>query len=114
MQEIGGAVKRVDDPKIFGIAVLQAGLLGEDVMLWIRLFEYLYYRLLCRAINLRHIIVLRLLFDGQFVEVKRRPVDNGASAARGFDRDIEYWMHGKLSVRAFLRALKSLRRDILQ
>jgi hypothetical protein len=57
---------------------------------------------------------LRFVFDRQFVEIERSAVDHGTGAARGFDRDIEYWMHGKLSVRAFLRALKSLRRDILQ
>ena len=81
-------------------------------MLWIRLLEYLNDRLFCCAINLRHIIVLRFVFDRQFVEIERSAVDHGTGAARGFDRDIEYWMHGKLSVPAVFACTKELEEPI--
>ncbi len=92
VDEVGGAVQRVDDPDEFRIlrAVLAARFLGEDAMARIGGEQGLDDGLLARVVHLGHEVVDLLLRNAHRLDVERRAVDDGACGASGLDGHVEH------------------------
>src|SRR3954470_7123990 len=93
MDEVGRAVERIDDPEVLGVGLRCARLLGEEPVLRVRLAHDVDDRFLRRVIHLRDEVLGALQSDAQPAAIKRRAVDDRASASRRAYGDIENWMH---------------------
>ena len=94
MDEIGGAVQRVDDPDIVGIlgAMRAAGFFGQDAVAGIGGEQGLDDDLFAGLIDLGDEVVDLLLRDTHRLDVERRAIDDGASGARSLDGHVEHGM----------------------
>ena len=95
VQEIGGAVQRVDDPDIF-VAALAAAFLGQDAVIRVGLVDRLDYQSLGRAIDLRDEVVAALLAGCDPATAIEIPHDQFAGTSRCADGDIDKGMHDPL------------------
>ena len=95
MQEVGGAVERIDDPDRVVLAAA-AALLGEDRVLGIVLVDDVDDLALGGAIDLADVVVAALGGDLQALEPHQAAHDDLAGAARGAHGNVEQWMHGRL------------------
>ena len=100
MDEIGGAVERIDDPDVFVFVVVfivqigrGAGFFSQDCVAWICAQQDFDDGLFGGAVDFGHEIVMLFFFDFEQVEIERAAIDDGSAAARGFDRRIKHWMH---------------------
>ena len=93
VQEVGGAVQRVDDPDVFGVA-LGAALFSQDRMVRKGIQQGFDNGLLGCAIHFADVIGVRFLGDGEVVEVIGGAVDQVSGATRGLHRDSEHGVHG--------------------
>src|SRR5258708_8742252 len=95
VDEIGGAVERIDDPPVFLLSrVNQTRLFGENAVVGIGFLHHLDDRRLGRAVDLGDEIVGALRLDLQAAAVERGAIDDRAGAARGAHGDVEHRVHG--------------------
>src|SRR5258708_19316861 len=95
VDEIGGAVERIDDPPVFLLPRLnQPRLCGENAVVGIGFLHHLDDRRLGRAVDLGDEIVGALRLDLQAAAVERGAIDDRAGAARGAHGDVEHRVHG--------------------
>jgi hypothetical protein len=95
VDEIGGAVERVDDPAVLGIRHRKIpGLLAQHRVVGVGLAQDLDDRCFRGAVDLGDEVVLALGADLQRTSVQRRAIDDAAGAARRLDRRVEQGMHG--------------------
>jgi len=96
MDEISGAVERIDDPDVF-IFVVQiggsAGFFGQNSVAGIGILQDFDDRLLGSLIHFGHEIVMLFFGDRYPVEVERGAIDDRGAATGGLDRRIEHGMH---------------------
>ena len=92
MQEIRGAVERVDDP---GVIVARGGaaFLGEEAVSRVGLADRRDHDLLGGAVDFADEVVAALLADGQRADAVEAAHDDVAGAPRGADRDVEQRVH---------------------
>jgi len=94
MQEVGGAVERIDDPQHFVVAVLSA-FLAQHGVLRIGLaddFDDFAFR---AAVHLGDEIVAALALDQQLVDAISVAHDEVAGGTRGGNSDVDERMHGQ-------------------
>ena len=94
VDEVGGAVERIDDPDVLGLAFAASGFLGEEAMVRIGVPDDADDRLLGRLVHLRHAVVgafRRYLQPAAAIE--RGAVDDRAGLARGANGKVEHGMH---------------------
>ncbi len=102
VDEVGGAVERIDDPQVFSLVVHIGGsarFLGQDGVVGISLEQGLDDGRFGSLVDVGHEIVMLFFSDVDAVEVERGAVDDGGAAAGGFDRRIEHWVHGLLPLK---------------
>ena len=96
VNEVGGAVERIDDPDVF-IVVVQVGgstrFLGQDCVVGIGLVQHLDDRLFGGMVDFGDEIVVLFFSDLEAVEVERGAVDDRGAAAGGLDRRVEHRVH---------------------
>src|SRR3984957_1331347 len=98
VQEVGGAVERIDDPD--GIVVAAAAaFLGQDRVLGIVLVNNVDDVALSGAVDFADVVVATLGGDLQALQPYQAADDHLAGAARGAHGDIEQWVHGGQSRR---------------
>ena len=92
MDEIGGAVQRVNDPDILGVfgAVFLPGFLGQNAMPRVGGEQSLDDDLLSGLIHLGHKVVDLFLRNTNRFNVQRSAVDDVARSARGLDGHIDH------------------------
>ena len=95
VQEVGGAVERIDDPDVLGVGIVAFGraLFREDRMVRVGVEQRVDDRAFRRAVDLAHEVLRPLRRDGQPVEVAGAAADHVAGTARGFHRDGERGVH---------------------
>jgi hypothetical protein len=93
VDEVRGAVERVDDPLVLGLVVRLAGFFGEDGVIGVGGLQRVDDRRFRCLVDLRDEIVVLFLADLNQVEIERRPVDDLRGAAGGLDGDVEHGMH---------------------
>ena len=92
VQEIRGAVERVDDPGVV-VTRRRAALFGEEAVARVGLADRGDHDLLRGAIDLAHEVVAVLLADRERADAVEAAHDDVAGAARGADRDVEQRVH---------------------
>jgi hypothetical protein len=92
MQEVRGAVERVDDPLVLVVA-LRAALLGEDRVVRVGAVDDADDLVLGEPVDLGDEVVALLGADGQPVDPLEVADDHVARAAGGTDRDVEHGVH---------------------
>ncbi len=92
MQEIGGAVERIDDPDEFAVAAA-AAFLGEEGVLRVAAANGGDDVGLGLAVDVGDEIVAALAVDFQGIEAREAAYDQIAGAPRGAHADIEQWLH---------------------
>jgi hypothetical protein len=94
VDEVGGAVERIDDPDVVGTlpAVDLARFLGPDRVVGVGGQQRLDDSGLARMVHLGHEIVDLLLGDPDGFDVERGPVDDRAGSAGGLDGHVEHGM----------------------
>ena len=92
VQEVRGAIERVDDPHVVAVlgAVLATRFLGQDAVARVGGEDGLDDRGLGRAVDFADEVIRPLGADGQQVQVLRAPVDDRPGCARGLDGDVEH------------------------
>jgi len=92
VQEVGGAVQRVDDPDELAVlrAVHAAGLFGQDAVARVGAEQDLDDRGFRRVVDLAREVVRPLVRDLQDVQVLRTPVDDRPGSTSGLDGDVEH------------------------
>ncbi|MNV28253.1 hypothetical protein D3C71_1194380 [compost metagenome] len=92
MDEVGGAVQRVDDPDKFRIlgAVFAARLFGQDAVAGVGRQQRLDDDFFGRVVHFGHKVVDLLLRDPHRFHVKGRAVDDGAGGACGLDGHVKH------------------------
>src|SRR5450830_1121270 len=92
VDEVGGAVERIDDPdefRVFG-AMRLARFLGQDAVARVGREKGLDDDVLGRLIDFRHKVIHLLLRDAHGFDIECRAVDDGASGACGLDGHVEH------------------------
>ena len=92
MDEVGGAVQRINDPDVVRMlgAVRVAGFLGQDAVAGVGRQKRLDDGLLCGVIHLGHEVVHLLLRNTHRLHVECGAVDDGASGACGLDGHVKH------------------------
>ena len=92
MDEVGGAVQRVDDPDVVGVLCTlgAAGFFGEDAMSWVGGEQRLDDHFLSRVVHFGDEVVDLLLRNPHRFHVERGAVDDGASGACGLDGHVDH------------------------
>jgi hypothetical protein len=88
VQEVGGAVERIDDPDRIRVAA-RARLLGEDGVVRVVLVDRLYDFPFRRPVRFADVIVAAFLLHGQAVELDEVPHQRVAGAPRGHHGHIQ-------------------------
>lgn len=96
MDEVGGAVQRIDDPDVvrFLIAELFAAFLAQNAMLWVGTQQGFDDDALGSLIYFSDEVIDLLLGDTNRFHVQRSAVDDGASGARSLDGHVEHGVQG--------------------
>ncbi|MNE09261.1 hypothetical protein D3C80_1019330 [compost metagenome] len=100
VDEVGGAVQRIDDPQVVGAvagALDQAAFLGEDAVVRVGLLQHIDDRLLGGAVNLGHVVLGVLLVDRDCIQAFDRAEDEFAGTAGRAQRDIQHGLHGRVT-----------------
>jgi hypothetical protein len=97
MQEVGGAVERIDDPERVVLAA-RAAFLREDGVLGVVPADDVDDLPLGGPVDLADVVVAALRRDGERLEPIEAADDDFAGAARGADCDIEERVHVSLGV----------------
>ena len=99
VEEICGAVERVDDPHMLGRQILVAtrAFLGEDRVIRIGRMQGFDDDPLGLAVDFTHVILRALGGDGEQVEIAGAAIDDVACAAGGLHGRREHRMHVGLS-----------------
>ena len=92
VQEVRGAVERVDDPGVV-VALRGAALLGEEAVRRVGLADGRDQDLFRGAVDFAHEVVAVLLADRERADAIEASHDDVAGAACGADRDVEQRMH---------------------
>ncbi len=92
MQEIRGAVERIDDPHVLAVAAA-AAFLGEKRVLRVAAADGGDDVGLGLAVDVGDEIVAALAVDLQGIEAREAAYDQIAGAAGGAHADIEQWLH---------------------
>jgi len=98
VQEIGGAIERIDDPDVIALRVAARGagsLLGDDAVARVGAEQRIYNRRFRVAVDFADEIARPLAVDGQPVEVTGAVLNDFGGFAGGLDRRIEHRVHGK-------------------
>jgi len=96
VQEIGGAVDRIDDPDVLAVVVQVRGrtrFLAEDGVVGVGFQQRLDDGLFRGLVDVGNEVVVAFFADGDAVEVERSAVDDGRGAAGGLDGRVEHGMH---------------------
>jgi len=94
MQEVRGAVERIDHPHVLGVDLVLAAFLREVAVRGIGLAQHREDRILRGMIDLGDEVVLALGADVELVDVERGAGDEAAGLARGLDGRVEHGVHG--------------------
>src|SRR5688572_26706108 len=92
VQEVRGAVERVDDPGVV-VARRRAALFREETVRRVGLAYRRDQDLLGGAIDLAHEVIAVLLADRERADAVEAARNDVAGAARGADRDVEQRVH---------------------
>ncbi|MPN02045.1 hypothetical protein SDC9_149258 [bioreactor metagenome] len=97
MDEVGGAVQRIDDPHEFRRlgAMLAARFFGQDAVLRVSGEKGFDDGALARHVDLGHKIIELLLRDTHSLDVEGSSVDDGASGARSLDGHVKHGVQGR-------------------
>ena len=94
VDEVGGAVQRIDDPLELGlVGALQAEFLAQDGVIRISGAQRLDDGLLGGAIDFRDIIARPLASHAESFQIHAGTVDNGAGTPGRLDGDVEHRVH---------------------
>ena len=90
---VGGAVERIDDPRVFGAGERFAIFLAENAVIGIRLVQYLDDRVFRIAVDVGHEIVALLFDDVQRVDAIHRAHHDLSRATAGAKRHVDHCVH---------------------
>jgi hypothetical protein len=105
VHEVGGAIERVDDPRVFTFVVQFGGsarFLGQEGVVGISFGQHFNDRLLGGLVDVGDEVLVIFLGDDDAIEVEGGAVDDSGGAAGGFDRRVEHWVHVSFSVKRTL------------
>jgi hypothetical protein len=110
VDEVGGAVQRIDDPDEVAalLAMLLAGLFGQDAVVGVGGEERLDDGGFAGVVDLGDEVVDLLLRHTDRLDVERGAVDDGAGGACGLDGHVEHGMESRAcrgQVRGVLRLI---------
>src|SRR5690606_38764240 len=93
--KIGGAIKRIDDPAVFGAGIAsQSALLAEEGVVGIGLFQVVDDFAFCIAVDFGDVVVGMLLVDHQGIGLISGACDQLSGLAGGAQRNSQHWLHG--------------------
>ena len=92
MNEVGGAVQRVNDPDEFAVlgAVLAARFFGQDAMAGVSRDQHVDDGFFSLLVHLGDEVVGLFDRDADRFDIKCRTVDDGAGGARSLDGHVEH------------------------
>ena len=97
MDEVGGAVQRVDDPHVFCIrvAVRFAGLFGQDAVVRVGSEQCFDDDFFAGLVNLGDKVVFHFFRHAHRFHIQGCAVDDGPCRARRLDGDVEHGVYGR-------------------
>jgi hypothetical protein len=96
VDEVGGAVERIDDPQVFGGGggVARARFLGKDAVSRVGMLQGVDDGRFCGPVDFGDEVAAALGGDAHQVEVEGGAIDDRARFARGLDGRVEHRVHG--------------------